>query len=94
MDKAMLTEFDAWYSWFTDMLNRKPNDAEKNAIRHLLKAQLAKAIPIIAEEIFKWGKETCHKHYEGLEEQYHPLRRECPKCWQSLKERYQGEQGE
>lgn len=44
-DELLLIEdmdFDQWYAWFTGMLRRKPNDAERSAIKHLLEAQLAK----------------------------------------------------
>lgn len=41
-DELTPEDYDKWYSWFVDILNRKPDEAEKNAIRHLLETQLAK----------------------------------------------------
>lgn len=38
----------------------------------------------IAEEIIKWGIEPCYEHSSGGVF----TKRECPICWQSLKERY------
>jgi len=44
-----------------------------------VKRQLEYAIPIIREEIKKWGEEICEEHH-------HFKRHNCPQCWQSLTE--------
>jgi len=57
VEKCLLTDaYNEWYRWFVGMLSRKTDDAEKNAIRHLVEAKISEAIPIIAEEIALWLK--------------------------------------
>ena len=59
-----MLSFDDWYNWFIGMLHRKPNEAEKNAIRFLLEAQLAKAqevCPDCGGEKFEWNGFYCPK---------------------------------
>ena len=40
-------DHDEWYEWFIGMLHRKPDIAEKNAIRHLVEARIEALIEFI-----------------------------------------------
>lgn len=36
------------------------------------------------KKIHDWGNEKCTEHYLGKGHDYHHLKRDCDKCWESL----------
>ncbi len=49
-------DHDEWYEWFIGMLHRKPDIAEKNAIRHLVEARIEALIEGVR---YMWPVKNC-----------------------------------
>lgn len=58
-------EYEDWYRWFTEMLSRKSDDAEKNAIRHLVGHMLSEAVIAERKRIGEWLSKNTRVHFNA-----------------------------